>query len=435
MLITPRAYQLRLVEECRSAFASGENAVLAVSPTGSGKTVFGRIVVEGALARGNRVLWLAHRRELVTQAASKMPVRAGVIMAGRSADPASPVQVASLDTIAERSDLPPADLIVYDEAHHIVAATSRGILARYPDAKVLGLTATPSRSDGTALGDVFGRMVLGPSVRELIAEGFLVESEVIGPADEAEALAANPVDAWKRYADGRPGFLFCKTVEQSKECVEEFRANGIPAAHVDGKTAKGTRQEAIDDFTNGRIDVLSSVYVFTEGVDLPRAKVCMLARGCEHAGIFLQMVGRVLRPFNNQHALIVDLVGMVNRHGLPDDDRIWSLDGAPIRLAKREEPISQCPKCAAVWRSSKGRICNRCGFELPAPKAPPVVERELGDVRTRLGNVLRPDAHHTAKERALEGLRKKAAENHYSAKWVGMRFRAIFGHWPKGQQT
>ena len=432
-MLTPRPYQLDLVARARAAFL-GTRSVLAVLPTGGGKTQVGSMVVEGALAKRLRVLWLAHRRELVDQAASRLPGEVGVLMAGRRARPA-PVQVASIDTIADRDDLPPADLIVYDEAHHVVARTSRDLLARYPGARVLGLTATPCRSDGTALGDVFEALVSGPTVRELIAEGHLVEADVIGPTDEGRALAADPVAAWRAHAQGRPGFLFAKTIASSKEYAAVLTAAGIPAAHVDGGTARGARDAAIAAFRSGKIDVLSSVQVFTEGVDLPRAAVCMLARGCDHQGTYLQMVGRVLRPAPGKtRALVIDLVGAAHRHGLPDDDREWSLSGEPIRDRDAAIALTQCPECGAVWRAGVRRTCARCGWEMPAPEAMPVSERPIEDLRARLAGALRAHASPESQAKKLDELRGIAAAKGYKSTWVGMKFKAIFGHWPRNQK-
>lgn len=425
----PRPYQTRSVEECRAAYREGARAVLLVVPTGGGKTMIGSMVVEGALRMGRRVLWLAHRRELVLQAAARMPVIAGILMAGHL-PVYSPVQVGSIDTIADWLALPHADLVVYDEAHHAVANTSRTLLAKFPGAHVLGLTATPSRGDGGALGDVFERLVIGPSVRTLIDDGHLVESDVIGPTLSSSTLAQDPVDAWIKHAGGRPGFLFCRTIKQSKECVERLNAAGVPSAHVDGGTPKRERDAAIDGFRKCAIDVLSSVGVFTEGVDLPRSQVCMLARGCDHAATYLQMVGRVLRPSKGKtRALVIDLVGMVHRHGLPDDDREWSLSGKPIKLVESMSPIKQCPTCGAVWRLNKLRMCPRCQWLVPEPPAPTVEERELVNLRNL---PRRPLATAEQKAEALARLRAEAAEKNYKPGWVGMRFQSQFGHWPAG---
>lgn len=426
----PRPYQVKAVDDCRQAYRDGASAVLLVVPTGGGKTVIGSLVVGGAVARGLRVLWLAGRRELVDQAASRMPVPAGVVMAGRPEARGAPVQVASVDTLAERGAVPEADLVVYDEAHHVNAPTSRAVLAANPRAKVLGLTATPIRSDGTALGDVFERLVVGPSVRELIAEGHLVPCEVLAPPKKKQALAASPAEAWLRLAGGRPGFVFAATIAESRAVVEALRARGVQAAHVDGETPTREREATVEAFRAGRLTVLSSVYVFTEGVDVPRAEVCLLARGCGHAGTYLQMVGRVLRPAPGKaSALLIDLMGSVHQHGLPDDDRVWSLEGEPVRQAERAVAIAQCMACAATWRSGTRRDCPRCGAELPAPEALEVAEDVLGSARVAMPAPTRPLASQAEKDRELQRLRALARQRGYKRAWVGMRYRAMFGEW------
>ncbi len=428
-----RAYQGQAIEDVRREFATGARAVLLVLPTGAGKTVVGVAMVQGALDRGLRVLWLAPRRELVDQAARRMPGRVGVVMAGRPADPGAPVQVASIDTLTCRGDMPPADLVIYDEAHHAAAVTHQQLLQAYPDARVVGLTATPQRSDGTALGDVFDRLAVGPSIADLTELGHLVPCDVLAPADAGETLAAEPVDAWIEHSGGRPGFLFAPTVAKSKEYAATLTERGVLAAHVDGNTAKKKRDWAVNAFRQGKIDVLSSVFVFTEGVDLPRASVCMLARGCGHVGTFLQMVGRSLRPApGKERALLIDLVGAVHLHGLPEDDRVWSLEGQAARLSDRLPPVCQCLKCGAVFRPNARRACPRCAWELPAPEAPKVEARPLQDLRERVRDrVFRPRASEEEKAKALRRLRETAQMRGYKPKWVGMRYRAQFGEWPR----
>lgn len=407
----------------------GDGRFLLGDFTVTHNTVLGAEVVAGAIAKGKRVLWVAGRRELIDQAAARMPVPAGIVMAGRKPDPASPVQVASIDSVGARGEYPPADLVVYDEAHHIVARTSRQLLEHYPGAHVLGLTATPERADGTALGDVFDDMVVGVTVRELMDEGHLVECDCIGPAEESDALAQDPVKTWLTHSGGRPGFVFAKSVAHSRTIVEGLTSAGVLAAHVDGSTAKGTRDRLIDDFRRGRLDVLSSVYVFTEGTDVPRAAVCLMARGFQHASSYLQCVGRVLRPApGKDRALLIDLVGGVHTHGLVDDDRVWSLDGEPHRLEDRAMALSQCPSCGAVWRSN-GKPCPVCGFELPPPPPPKVEERPLEDLRERLRPALMPNASPEKRNAKWAELVALGRERGYKYGWAKMRYKAIFGEW------
>ena len=422
----PRDYQLKAVADCRSAYAQGARAVLLVLPTGGGKTVIGSLVVAGALAKGKRVLWVACRRELVDQAAQRLPAPCGYIMAGRAPDPSAPVQVASLDTVAMR-ELPEADLVVYDEAHHAVAATSRQVLARLPRAHLLGLTATPVRGDGAALGDVFDAMVLGPSVRELTDAGHLVPVRVIRPGNRYASLSSEPVRAWQQLSEGRPGFAFHRTVRESRAFAEELSAQGVVAAHVDGETKLQVRAAAVEAFRAGEVECLSSVNVFTEGVDVPRASFCLLARGCDNAGLYMQMVGRVLRPHRGKHdALVVDLRGVSHDHGLPDDDREWSLSGLQGVVANKSDRVAirQCVPCGYCWRPVEAfQVCPRCGHD--AFEGQRVVERRLVEAKPRAP--FWPDADQEQRLRYRAKLMEQAQRNRYRPGWVEAKMRWAFG--------
>lgn len=419
----PRDYQLRAVEDCRQAYRAGATSVLLVLPTGGGKTLIGSLVVAGALARGRRVLWLAGRRELVEQAAARMPVEAGVIMAGRPTRPDAPVQVASVDTLAARGGVPDVDLVVIDEAHHATATTWRAVLAAAPKAKLLGLTATPERSDGAALGDVFGSLVLGPTIRQLVQLGHLVPTRVISPASKSKNLAMEPADAWSRYSEGRPGFAFHKLISESRAFTAAMNERGIVTAHVDGETPVRQRAAAVEAFRAGELECLSSVAVFTEGVDVPRASFCLLARGADHAGVYLQMVGRVMRPAPGKHdAVVVDLRGVFHKHGLPDDDRVWSLGGVQGVARSSATKLRQCLKCGTVWEFEGDAACPECGFAVGVDEQE-VKPRPLAEVR----GPLRPQAGLDEVRRKRQELTATARARGYSLGWVYHRLVAIYG--------
>lgn len=420
-----RDYQLQAISDVRASMHKHRRVCLVV-PTGGGKTAIGAHVADRAREKGKRVLWLAHRRELVSQAAKRIE-GSGIVMAGVQPAAAS-IQVASVDTLTARGELPPADLIVVDECHHATAETWRDIIQAYPLAYVLGLTATPERSDGVALGHIFQDLVAGPSVQDLIALGFLVDCDVIAPDSEKNALACEPIEAWQKWCrKGDAGFIFCRTIEQSKRMAAEFCSFGIPARHVDGETNHVARADAISSFEHGFVNILTSVYVFTEGTDLPRARVCMLARNCQATSTYLQMVGRVLRPHPlKERAILIDLVGAVHTHGLPTDHRKYSLEGSAISTAEKIKALTQCTECGAVWRGP--RECPRCGYVLPPPEAPRVVLARLDEVK----RVLRPNATLAEKRQRMALLRKTAMEKGYKPAWAAVRFKAIYGHWPKG---
>ena len=172
---------------CRGARAAPK--ALYVLPTGGGKTIIAASVIERAVERGDRVLVLTHRREILRQTSLKLPIDHGLIQAGLNIDLSYPVQVASVQTLwarcmrTDKSPLPAADLIIIDEAHHVAARTWRLILEAYPNARRIGLTATPCRSDGRGLGNYFDELILGPQIPELIAQKHLVRTIYYAPAE------------------------------------------------------------------------------------------------------------------------------------------------------------------------------------------------------------------------------------------------------------
>ena len=277
-------------------------------------------------------------------------VPCGVVMASEARTDA-PVQVCSIQTLVAREQHPPADLLVWDEAHHCAAETYRAIRAQYPAAWHLGLTATPERSDGAPLGDAFEALVAPVTVSELVDLGHLAPIDVIAPATRLQsAIGATPAAAWLEHGGGRPAVVFCGTIAESRECVE---ALGARAAHLDGATPTRERDEILRRFEGGDLDVISNCAVLTEGWDSARAEVCVLARGCGSLPVYLQTIGRVRRTGGraDKRCLLLDLAGAAHEHGLPDEDRDWSLsegqeDRKSTRLNSSHVSESRMPSSA-----------------------------------------------------------------------------------------
>ncbi len=422
--IRPRSkFKLRPYQDAADAavtehMAAGHRVCL-VSPTGSGKTAMGVAMANAAVARGERVLWIAHRRELVSQASEQLDaagcVDHGVVQAGTDRSrPMSPVQVASIQTLVARDECPPADLVVWDECHHCAADTYVSVRLSYPKAKHLGLTATPERGDGSTLEDAFDTIIVAASVAELTALGHLVPCHVLAPSDLGKDLAKDPLNAWQRYTPGRPTVVFATSVAHSIDIVRAFRTAGVDAEHLDGETPLPERESIIQRFMDGRTTVLSNVYVLTEGFDAPRAEVCLIARGASTASTFIQMTGRVLRPHEGKTgAVVIDLRGVVHRHGLPDDDRTYCLSGKAIRRVKAGKIVA-CPMCSTVGRHSDE--CPRCSY------VPSVSERELG--------LIAAPATFAQKVAAFTSYVETARRRNYSPDWPAHRFRAAHNHWP-----
>lgn len=351
---------------------------MLVLPTGGGKTHVFTAVAVGASAKGKRVLVLVHRRELIRQASHKLAeagVRHGVIASGSPEQPLWPVQVASVQTLARRQ-VPPSDLVVIDEAHHARAGQWRKILDALPNAKLLGVTATPARLDGKGLGKeaggLFDAMVTGPGIAELTAGGFLSPARIFAPARRldfsgvrmragdyaardleqamAPSITGDAVAEYRKRADHLPALAFCVSVAHADSVASAFQAAGYRATAAHGALPTAERDAAISGLGTGRVEVLASCDLISEGLDVPSVGAVILLRPTKSVVLYMQQVGRGLRPAPGKDALIVlDHVGNCLLHGLPDAERQWSLDGGEERPAGKAKPA------VAAWR------CKHCG--------------------------------------------------------------------------
>lgn len=401
MSLQLRPYQIDLEDQVRAAFQQDIRQVMVQSPTGSGKTALTANMLGTAASRGMDCWFVVHRRELIIQsirAFSKIKVRHGVMAAGFIEDTRHKIQLGSIQTLASRFNrLRKPRFIVWDEAHHIAAASWEKIFRWTETYKPeiptyhVGLSATPERLDGRGLAKYFRKMVKGPSVSWLIDEGYLAPYRLLAPPGivvdgvtvrmgdfvnselskviDRPTITGNVIGHYRKYADGKRAIVFCVSVEHSKHVTEQFNAAGIPAAHVDGGTNRGERDQSILDFEAGKIKVLSNVELFGEGFDLPALEVAILLRPTHSLGLYLQQVGRALRPSPDKDcAIILDHAGNCARHGLPDEDRAWSLEGRKKKAGSTDEPtipVRICPKCFAAQRGGK-LVCGYCGhtFEI-----------------------------------------------------------------------
>lgn len=320
---TLRPYQQQGVADIRAAYASGHRRALYVLPTGGGKTLTFSYITHHAAAKRQRVWILAHRVELLDQISrtlGEFGTRHGFIAAGYPAHKDALVQVAGVFTVARRlpgervafhNRVAAPDLIICDEAHHATNATTWGrILSAFPRARVLGVTATPCRLDGTGLGECFDAMVLGPSVAELTAQGALVPLKAYAPASIATeglhtragefiaselavradnaTVTGDAVAHYRRLADGKAAVAFCVSVEHARHVAESFTAAGIPAQSVDGTMDRTVRRAVIEAFVKGQIRVLTSCDLVSEGFDVPRVEVGISLRPTQSTGLWLQ---------------------------------------------------------------------------------------------------------------------------------------------------
>ncbi len=380
--------------------------VLGVLPTGGGKTVCFSFLARRASERGASVTILVHRDELVTQVSDtlrRFEVPHGIQAAGYP-ESNHLVQVASVFSLPRRIPrLVVPKLIIADEAHHCsTGSTWDKVITAWSSARLLGVTATPTRLDGKGLGDAFGEMVIGPSVADLIAWRRLSPYRIFAPGnaqvfhkrggdfakDEMAAALDKPsvtgdaVEHYRRLIHQQPSIAFCVSLEHASHVTEAFQAGGYVATMVDGKMARDDRRRVMADFKAGRIHVLVTCDLISEGFDVPGAMGGILLRPTQSLGLYMQQVGRLLRFEEGKTAVILDHAGNSLRHGLPDDVRDWQLTGEAVKeKSKNEVAIKQCPQCWHVVRPMV-MTCPECGH-VWVPKPREIVQRagELVEVQ------------------------------------------------------
>jgi DNA repair protein RadD len=313
--------------------------VLTVSPTGSGKGTMATEMIVRAATQGHTSLFVAHRREIVLDVADRIRrngIAAGVILPDQYAEPGALAQVASTQSLLARdpSEWPRASLVITDEAHHYEAHEWRKIVRHFGGSKIVGFTATPQRSDGRGLGDVFETLIPIVTYGELLGNGYIVPCAVLRASRALGIdLAMSPVDAYVKYANGSRALVFTRTVDAAEVAAAEFRKAGIRAECIEANTPSTRRDSAIARLKSGQLRAITNMFTMTEGVDLPAVDTEIIARWCHHESTFVQMAGRVLRPYGNKRrALLLDLCGVTHKHGSPTDERAW-----PCALDKPEE--------------------------------------------------------------------------------------------------
>lgn len=423
-MIVLRPYQQAAIDEARAAYKAGNRAVLFQLPTGGGKTITASTVVHGAASKGNVTWWLTHRRELAGQASRTfhaLGIPHGTVQAGHVSNPTACVQVASIQTIVRRLDaLPPPNLIVFDEAHHLGAASWEQIFDRFPRARVLGLTATPWRLDGQGLGRWFGHMVRGPNTAQLIDDGSLSPFRLFAPATpdlsdvattagdyqrgalakamDKPQIVGDAIGHYTRLCPGKRAVVFAAGVENSRHIAAQFNAAGIAAEHIDGTMPNDLRDAAVERFRRGETLILSNSDILGEGFDVPAIEAAILLRPTKSLSLHLQQVGRALRPCEGKHeAIILDHAGNSLRHGLPDDVREWTLEDRERRKKAESADVAvrQCKECFYVYRPAPK--CPQCGFAAPG------IAREIEQVEGTLTEFKRAEARAKFREQGHAG--------------------------------
>lgn len=477
------AYELRKFQsdgkaEIRQAFHRVRNVIYQAG-TGSGKTVVASSIITDAVAKGTVVWFVAHRRELIEQASRTLHecgVNNGIIMAGYRYHPHLRVQVCSIDTLRERLikndklvvSYPP-QLIVIDEAHRSLSPSYRNLLDKFPRAFLLGLSATPIRSDGRGLGHIYDEMVQAPSVAELIELGWLVKPKYFtGATADMKGVSLNDydyaagerevrmntaqlrgdvVEQWLKHGDNRKTIVFASGVKHSIALKEDFEAAGVDAIHIDGHTPSNERMDLIEEFRRSdKHKILCNCSIVTEGFDVPEVGCIAIACPTKIISKYLQMGGRCLRPAEGKtDCIIIDHGSNIQRHGFLEDPIPWALDSEgriTDKIPEAREHLSQIFECHECGCEFSGQVrCPECGTRLQVQGQHELIStaEELIEVTRGMAGVEAAEkqkTYTTAQKAKFYAQVKGYAmgmnprKKKYSDGWTSQTFRAKFGVWP-----
>jgi len=436
-----RPRQHKAVEDITSAYKRGYRAPVLIAPTGFGKTHASATIIRRALAKGKRVWFIAHLKEILTATSQKLDqenIPHGWIASGRDGNYRLPVQVAMVQTLVRRLDrYRPPDLIIVDEAHLAVANTYQQIFewaaagpkhSRPGGAHLLHLTATPTRLDGRGLGEVADILVPTCSTQDLIDEGLLAPIRYYAPSEPdltgvhttagdfnqgelAEAMdnpviTGSAVAHYRKLADGRPAVAFCVTVEHARNVAEQFTQAGYRAVAISGESDTIERDAALQGLRDGSLDVVCNCALWVAGVDAPSIGCIILLTPTQSVVKYLQSIGRGLRIHPGKtECIVLDHAGNVKRHGLPTDPREWTLAATEKKknAKKSEVPVKTCPVCFATVPSAV-TDCS-CGHHFEP------VAREINEVDGELQEITAAAKAEAVQDRKREQYRSQTFED------------------------
>lgn len=387
--ITLRPYQQNLIDSINEALTKAPRVMLQL-PTGGGKTVIFCQIVKQYLNKGKKSIIVVHRKELLDQASralSRLGIEHSLIAPGERTNPDHSVIVASVQSLNRKTLTFEPDILIIDEGHHAAGNNNwTKAIKKWPKAKTLGVTATPCRLDGQSLGNLFQILVPGPATADLISQNYLAPVRVFSPQASVTAegvgtrvgeyiqsqlverfdtpqVAAEAVDNFKRICPDAKAIVFCCSVLHAEHTAQAFQEAGFSSACLHGKLSKTDRESLLQQFAEGKIQVITSRDLISEGTDIPDAQAAILLRPTQSESLYLQQVGRVLRTSpNKRFAVIIDLAGNTWKHGLPDDPREWSITRGLRKT--RVVQISKCTCCDSILNKAQ-EFCDNCGTKNP----------------------------------------------------------------------
>jgi len=405
-----RPHQIKAIQDVRAAYAEGCRAPILCAPTGAGKTFTAAEIIKSAIAKGNRVWFLAHLREILDDTSARLraaEIPHGFIMSGKPTNMYRDVQVVSVQTAMRRSFSVKPGLIIIDECHLAVANTYKQVLAAAGNPPILGLTGTPCRLDGRGLGEMFDQIIPTCSTADLIGDGMLSPIKYFAPskpelsgirtragdyaleqlqkAVDKASITGDAVQHYRKMCGGRPAVAFCVSISHAEHVADQFKAAGYRAVSVSGKSTKEERKQALEGLRAGELDVVCNAQLWVAGVDVPNIECIILLRPTKSLTFYLQAIGRGLRLAPGKtHCTVLDHAGCVFEHGPPQIAREWTLDAKKKRKKKEDVPaIKQCPMCFGVHEPAP--ICPLCGhiYQALQRSGPQQVDGELVEFTMR----------------------------------------------------
>lgn len=453
-MITLREDQRIVIDEVRDAMRDHQS-VLLHAECGWGKTVASAYIAKAAEAKGKRVLFAAHRKALLKQTATTFRdfgIKFGFIAAGMASNPFANVQIVSADTIRNRPELLKCDLFVPDESHLWCRGKTRIEIineAKRHGAHIMPLTATPADGTGNGLGNIADHIVHGPDAAWLIERGLLAKYKAYAPFTpdlsgvrsnageyvtsslddklDKPSIIGDRVEAYMEYARGKRHIGYCYSRKNGHDTAEAFNLAGVRAKFVDGETPDGEMLAAINAFANREIEVLLNCQLFREGFDLsaqvgrrvPIESVGLYAP-CQSLPMAIQMMMRPMRP-QDDYAILLDHSGIFAAHGLPDDERDWSLDRRQEKTQAGVTAfnISTCPSCFSAYKSVLPS-CPECGTGRPMkPRTVEEIAGELKQIERERIRIAKKDRRiEVGRTKDLPSLADIAIARNYKTGWL-----------------
>ena len=468
-------YQVEAVEAARNVLRCGKKRFIIQASCGAGKTIVASEIISSAIGKGNKVLFICHFRQLAYQAMERfekygMADKVGFIMAGEQSDLDLPVQIASIQTYQRRLNLDDitynrwfvdADIVIYDECHSSISRTRKAVLDIYKDRVIIGLTATPCRSDGRGLGVVYQEIVRCSNFAELQEQGYLVPVRYFGAEHEPDLddirlvagdynkktlgervdkpkLVGDILLNWSKIAPDRQTVIFATNVSHSLNIKEEFEKHGYSIEHIDAKTPHEERMDILRRFEQGDIQIVTNCEVFSEGADFPWVSCIILAKPSKSYARYVQKAGRVSRLYKGKiDGIIIDHARMIQEHGYLEDPVVWSLNDKekawsnPARDIKLKK-MAKCRICHEIFNGLKA--CPRCGTELKAfGREIKTTDQELVELKAK-----------KKRNRGMDWVDKRifygtllyhAKEKGYKKGWAAHGYKSLMGVYPNDSRV